>query len=703
MRRLTSSSFSLFFINSVSVLLLMAGTFSCSVFSTDETPYVGVSSMVIDVRDEPETRLSTNYLVSVDVVLKDGKGLSQAGRWNFQDPKPLCFTTRSSGDHVIDITEINSEFHTNRYQTSVFIEAGVAYEVVIKTGGIITVSYSNSQYPPAPESFYCIWADLIPISCAWDSDTKLDIWGEWNGGMQITEDTNQPGEGGISWTLRGTGDWMGMGIRTEPLQTLRSMSDYWNGSLQFLFRGTKPVKIGIKSGNPAIERWVTPGALRYFGMELDDRWHEVCIPISAFAGVNLSKVEQLFMLAADSGMGYTSNSVYHLDRIFWSKTAPVSAVTNTDWTVMVYLDGDNNLEIWGLNDMNEMEAARLAGSGIRVITLIDRRPGYTTIDGDWANTRLYEVRQDPSGYNNTIVSTRISGMGLTATGNEELNMGDPNTLKNFVQFVRQNYPSSHYALVLWNHGGGWKSDIPLENTPAKAVAWDDSSGGDCLTMPEVKNALLAALGGDKLDVIGFDACLMAMAEVAYQLKDTANVLIASEEVEWAPGWDYSAFLDSLCVSRRDTYDFARSVIDTYAAFYDARETAVTLSAVDLTKMDSYITDLNAFIDNTLLKTPKDLLMTRRTNSLSFMQYTYTDLNSFAGQFAGDPYAARFLSTAQSVILHEYSSPYFYNAYGLSIYFPTRSSDYEYADYKAGTIDFIGASRWDEFLKYFLGN
>lgn len=664
--------------------------------------YSRQSSVTIEVRDEPEYRISTASLSVVDVRLSDWSGDSQMGRWTASNPKMLSFVTRQSGDHVLRFTEINSESVTNSYQTSLYMEAGSNYSVIVRTGGIITVAFSNAQDTNVSDSYYCLWADTIPISCKWDADTRLDVWQEWNGNMKITESTIDPGEGTKSWTLTGTGSWMGMGIRVAPLTNLRDMRAYSNGSLQFMFKGTKPVKIGIKSSNPEVERWVTPGALQYYGLRLDGQWHEVCVPITAFAGVDLSKIEQFFMLTADVGMGYTSNSVYFLDRIFWSKTAPVSTQTSNDWTVMVYLDADNNLESYGLYDLNEMEAARIAGSGIRVIALVDRTPGYTTADGDWKNTRLYEVLQDPAGYNTSIISTRISGMGLTATGNEELNMGDPETLQNFVQFVMQNYPSSHYALVIWNHGGGWKSDIDIQSGPSTAVAWDDSSGGDCLTMPEVKTALLTALGGRKLDVIGFDACLMAMGEVAYQLKDTADVLIASEEVEWAPGWDYSAMLEEASVSRRDSYDFARSVIDTFAAYYDKVGLAVTLSAIDLTKMDVFVSNLNAFVTNTLLNTPKETLYTKRTNSLSFYRPAYVDLCSFAGQFAGDVYADCFLATAQLITLHEYSSPYYYNAYGLSIYFPKTGSDYEYSSYMAGTIDFIGASMWDEFLKYYTG-
>src|SRR4030043_2358898 len=74
--------------------------------------------------------------------------------------------------------------------------------------------------------------------------------------------------------------------------------------------------------------------------------------------------------------------------------------------IMVYLDGDNNLEAFGLDDINEMEAVNLQDAGIKIIVLIDRISGYSTAFGDWANTRLYEINYDSNGYDSTIISKR---------------------------------------------------------------------------------------------------------------------------------------------------------------------------------------------------------------------------------------------------------------------------------------------------------
>ncbi|MCD6488404.1 MAG: hypothetical protein J7K21_04185 [Desulfurococcales archaeon] len=100
----------------------------------------------------------------------------------------------------------------------------------------------------------------------------------------------------------------------------------------------------------------------------------------------------------------------------------------------------------------------------------------------------------------------------------EVNTGDPDTLKSFIEFVVGNYPAEHYMLIIWDHGGG----------PGGA-AWDYSSDDDYLTLKEIREAVEEA--GVHLDIIGFDACLMATIDAAYEFRNVADYLVASEETE----------------------------------------------------------------------------------------------------------------------------------------------------------------------------
>ena len=123
------------------------------------------------------------------------------------------------------------------------------------------------------------------------------------------------------------------------------------------------------------------------------------------------------------------------------------AYSQTGWTIMVYIAGDNNLSIAGINDLNEMEGA-MDGVPSNVIVLIDELGNN--------NTNAYEVEYDWYGPDNSaIVSTEIRLSDINSSWSNELNMGSCQTLEDFASWCINNYPANKYALVLWDHGSGW--------------------------------------------------------------------------------------------------------------------------------------------------------------------------------------------------------------------------------------------------------
>jgi hypothetical protein len=239
--------------------------------------------------------------------------------------------------------------------------------------------------------------------------------------------------------------------------------------------------------------------------------------------------------------------------------------------IMVYLDADNNLDPFGVEDLEEMEAAGVDDvDWLRVFVLMDRWEW-----ASWADSRLYEVH---NGYSQELGG---AALGLTVEAEEELNMGDPATLTGFVQDVKALAgEDASYYLILWDHGEGWRRRAGFK--PAnKGVCIDETDGEDWLYTAEIHTAL----EGQGLDLIGFDACLEGMAEVAYQIRTDAQVMVASEETEPGAGWDYYNFLRRFADEPSPTpRRFAQLVIDTYmisAAYED-----MTLSAYDLSRMDA---------------------------------------------------------------------------------------------------------------------
>ena len=222
------------------------------------------------------------------------------------------------------------------------------------------------------------------------------------------------------------------------------------------------------------------------------------------------------------------------------------------WVFAVYLDADNNLDSYGVSDLDEMKQVG-STNDVLIIALVDRAQ---------SGAAIYRV---DSG-----ALTLLEDLG-------EVNMGDPNTLKYFVDYMFNNYQAEHYALILWDHGGGWVG-----------ACWDDSNNNDHLTLDEIQQAL----SGHHIDLIGFDACLMATIETAYELKDYADVLVASEETEPGDGWPYDTILSALTQTPTMTpQELGKTIVEKYIAYYGTSGSQ-TMAAIDLTK----ITDVAQALD-----------------------------------------------------------------------------------------------------------
>ncbi|NND73707.1 MAG: hypothetical protein HKN44_01765 [Ilumatobacter sp.] len=237
-----------------------------------------------------------------------------------------------------------------------------------------------------------------------------------------------------------------------------------------------------------------------------------------------------------------------------------------DWTLLVYVMGDNDLEPFAVQDMVEMSAA--GGSDrVNVVVLADRHPDYE-LDGDpfgdFVDTKLFVAR-----------AGELAELGEVG----ELNVGSPDTLAEFIEVGFTQFPAQHHGVVLWNHGAGWPGMGP-----------DETDGNDILDLADIDAAFtagLAAAGVGNVDLVGFDACLMASYEVATTMAEHADYMLASEELEPGHGWNY-AVLDALAADPTMTpVDVGNEIIAGFAeqARAEGTDEDITLSLVDLTAMD----------------------------------------------------------------------------------------------------------------------
>ena len=378
--------------------------------------------------------------------------------------------------------------------------------------------------------------------------------------------------------------------------------------------------------------------------------------------------------------------------------SPTFAPQLADWTVMVYLDADNNLELAGLLDMNEMEAAGSADK-VNVVVQMDRAIGESSEDGDWTGARrtLISPDEDPE----LITSETVAELG-------EVNMGDPLALADFIGWSIRNYPANRYALIIWDHGAGWNG-----------VAFDNDVGvsdtTDHITLPDLQSALQQALaqnGVDRLDVIGFDACLMGQLEVFQAVQPYADYAVGSEELTPGQGWDYTRLLQNLYANPTQHGSIlAGQMVTDFISYYTQAEPDdfVTMTAVDLAQLPAltYATELLA---NNLAANPTFLASTvgdarsgaeafARVYADEFDRYASVDLHHFASILAQRSPDTAVTQAAQAVmsgvetavIAHEQGSG-FKHSQGIAIYFPRNATFYD-ANYSQATQMPI----WDNFL------
>lgn len=292
------------------------------------------------------------------------------------------------------------------------------------------------------------------------------------------------------------------------------------------------------------------------------------------------------------------------------------------WTFMVYLAGDNNLSSAGEKDIGEM---RKVGSteDVNIVVEFDRI-------GSTHETKRYLIQHD--------------GLNEHEESLGETDSGDPMVLIKFLEWVAQNYEADRYGLVLWNHGSGWMPEemdrvarsvnavnynereanersssslgrnlfrTTLEKiymTPTveeRAILSDDGTGHSLDTI-ELGNVLAKAteMFGQKLDLLGMDACLMSNLEVAYQAKDHVKYIVASEENEPNDGWPYDLVVKYLVENPdSDAADFAAHIVSAYVKSYVDRNYTgpVTQAALDLAQVNELSAPLdvlsNALISN----------------------------------------------------------------------------------------------------------
>lgn len=423
---------------------------------------------------------------------------------------------------------------------------------------------------------------------------------------------------------------------------------------------------------------------------------------------------------------------------------PMKANSSRNWTIMVYLAGDNNLDSAGMVDLKEMKTV---GSSDQIAVLVQ----FDRVGAKGATTRYCLKKGTP------LAKDAVQTLG-------ETNMGDPKVLEDFVTWGITNYPAEHYLLVLWNHGAGWddanlyQGDVFSGSTPPisrkqhpvatrgstaggralplaqaragirrssralfsttvaaavkqRGIAFDDQAQ-DFLDNIELKKVLTTIKKKlkRKIDILGMDACLMSMLEVNYQMRDLAEFSVGSEETEPGEGWPYDRILKALAAKPGMTpEELSKTIVSQYLASYKASD-SVTQSAVKLSAIKPLATAVDGLaraLKNILTETASHTALINTRAQVQEYSRPYDDycdlldlcdlLDKGLGNAAVKAACGAVRqAAAAAIIANGYKGPAVDNSKGISIYFPKRKLSPLYK-----TLDFTKKNAWDEFLVAYL--
>ena len=269
-------------------------------------------------------------------------------------------------------------------------------------------------------------------------------------------------------------------------------------------------------------------------------------------------------------------------------------------------------------------------------------------------------------------------------------MGLTSTLQSFIEYGLNNYPAERTGLVLWNHGGAMHG-----------VCYDEKKDDDSLLNNEVKSAVSGAmsncgLAGQKLEWIGYDACLMQVQDIAEFNSQYFNYMVASEESEAGEGWDYDTWVDDL-YAKKPTTTILKAIVDGFISDNGGKSSSSdqTLSYLTLSYMSAYKTaweNLATQLDSKLTSSNKSSFTSAITSKVKHFgdsDYDYFctfDAKDFINKLVSDSSFSSFRvdSSYTTAVLNAFSNLVTYsvaqrgagNSYGLCMVW-LNNSTYSY--------------------------
>jgi len=423
----------------------------------------------------------------------------------------------------------------------------------------------------------------------------------------------------------------------------------------------------------------------------------------------------------------------HSNHAMNGEPSSVGSTTESEkkcWTIMIFMAADNNLAPCTDTDINELETIGSTDK-INVVIQMDRNEKYSgKSELKWSGTKRFFIKKDSDS--KKITSPEVGDLGL-------LDSADPQVLLDFVKWTKEKYPAERYALILWDHGTGWKEiqppDTPalegdslvskdskrfgISNMPSESISYNisyDWTSKTSMNIPTLENALkgISEILGKPIDLLGFDACLMQMIEVAHAASQSALYQVASADQEPEKGWAYDAILKGLTENpAMDGKALGNTIVSTYKSSYQSGSqgnTAVTLALMDLSKVNNVVDELKSFSQAAEQAIGEiDKIEQARDECLKYVYNDYIDIDHFlrllTEKISNTPFKKAIADLRASltdpenglIATNAHSGNQFKDSCGVAIYMPNRES-FKVSKKRYKLLSLSKSAAWFSFLE-----
>lgn len=372
-----------------------------------------------------------------------------------------------------------------------------------------------------------------------------------------------------------------------------------------------------------------------------------------------------------------------------SANSAFAAGAKKDWTMLVFINGHNNLDDFGAMNINQMEKV---GSTDHLNVVVQ-----------WASLAASSTKRlliNKDNDENRVTSPVVQELA-------PVDMGDKKSLLEFIRWGAATYPADHYMVVVWNHGSGWHLKM-RSGFQTRDISYDEKSGHH-ITTEELAVVMQQASQelGQKIDIYGSDACLMSMVEVAYEMYGAVNTFVGSEQVEPGDGWPYDRFLSKWTANpSADSNTVGKYLTEAYKDYYsDQQNDDTTFSAIDMRELPTLLTNIADLKKRLMSVTDIASVKNASEQSVRFYYNDYVDLGDMIVNVKSALNKTGEAQAELEKVASQLSRVVVANgvtgagkAQGLAIWWPTDSYDWKKYGSRYQGLRFDKETKWSEALK-----